>query len=101
MIYHVREFGYNENYVEFFKDLSELKEQIEKSYPGVSVTLMYNLDGERGKVHILSTYSSMDEYEKINDQMDKDEKINEQMMKTMRNYNSNVPLVDHFFKGIS
>ena len=101
MVYHVREYGYTENYAELFKGLVEIKEYIEKTYPGVTSTPMYNLDGERGKVHILTSYSSMGEYEKVNDLMDKDEKIVEFMIKNMKNYNLNVPLVDHFYRGIS
>ena len=101
MIYHVREYGYTENYAELFKGLAEIKEYIEQTYPGVTWIPMYNLDGERGKVHILSSYSSMGEYEKVNDQMDKDETIAAFMMKNIKNLNLNVPLVDHFYRGIS
>lgn len=101
MIYHVREYGYNENYEEFFKGLAELKKHIEITYPGVTMTPMYNLDGVRGKVHILSSYSNMGEFEKINDLMDKDEKIVEFMMKNMENLKLDVPPIDHFYRGIS
>ena len=76
--------------------MPELKEHVEKTYPGVTVTLMYNLDRERGKVHILTSYSSMGEYEKVNDQMDKDETMSAFIMKNMKNINTNVPIVDHF-----
>ena len=99
MIYHVREFGYTENYAELFKDLIEMKEHIENTYPGVTSTPMYNLDGERGKVHILTSYSSMGEYQKIGDQMDKDEKIREIIMRNIENLR--LPEVDHFYRGIS
>ena len=101
MIYHVREYGYTENYEEFFKGLAELKKHIENTYSGVTMTPMYNLDGERGKVHILSSYSSMGEFEKINDLMDKDEKIMDFMMKNMENFKQDIPLIDHFYRGIS
>lgn len=99
MIYHVREYGYTENYAELFKDLIEMKEHIENTYPGVTSTPMYNLDGERGKVHILTSYSSMGEYQKIGDQMDKDEKIREIIMRNIENLR--LPEVDHFYRGIS
>ena len=99
MIYHVREFGYTENYAELFKDLIKMKEHIENTYPGVTSTPMYNLDGERGKVHILTSYSSMGEYQKIGDQMDKDEKIREIIMRNIENLR--LPEVDHFYRGIS
>ena len=101
MIYHVREYGYTENYAELFKGLVEIKEHIEKTYPGVTSTPMYNLDGERGKVHILTSYSSMGEYEKVNDQMDKDETFTALQMEQIKNINLNVPVVDHFYRGIS
>ncbi len=100
MIYHVREYGYTENYAELFKGLAEINEYIEKTYPEVTSTPMYNLDGERGRVYILSSYPSMGVYEKVNDQMDKDETIAAFMMKHMENINLNVPVVDHFYKGI-
>ena len=99
MIYHVREFGYTENYAELFKGLVEMKEHIEKTYPGVTSTPIYKLDGERGRVQILTTYSSMGEYEKIGDQMDKDERIREIIMKNINNII--LPETDHFYRGIS
>ena len=99
MIYHVREFVYTENYAELFKGLVEMKEHIEKTYSGVTYTLMYNLDGERGKVHILSSYSSMGEFQKVGDLMDQDEKIREIIMKNIENLKP--PEVDHFYRGIS
>ena len=43
----------------------------------------------------------MDVYEKVNDQMDKDETITAFMMKQIKNINLNVPIVDHFYRGIS
>ncbi len=101
MIYHVREYIYTENYAELFKGLVEIKTHIEKTYPGVTWTPMYNLDGERGKVHILSSFSSMGEYEKVSNQMDKDETISAFYMQHMKNINLDVPPVDHFYKGIS
>jgi len=101
MIYHVREYGYTESYADLFKGLAEIKEYIEKTYPGVTSTPMYNLDGERGKVQILTTYSSMGEYEKVNDQMDSDETLTALIMKNMKSINLNVPIVDHFYRGIS
>jgi hypothetical protein len=101
MIYHVREYGYSENYADLFKGLVEIKEHIEKTYPGTTWTPMYNMDGERGKVHILSSYSSMSEYEKINDQMDNDETISAFYVQHMKNISQDVPLIDHFYRGIS
>ena len=101
MIYHVREYGYTENYAELFKGLAEIKKYLEKTYSGVTWTPMYNLDGERGKVHLLSSYPSMDVYEKVNDQMDKDETFTALQMEQIKNINLNVPIVDHFYRGIS
>jgi len=101
MIYHVRAYGYTENYAELFKELVELKEHIEMTYPGVNSTAMYNLNGERGKIHILTSYSGMDEYEKVNDEMDKDETITAFYMQHMKNINLDIPPIDHFYRGIS
>ena len=100
MIYHVREYSYTENYAELFKGLVEIKEHIEKTYPEVNYTPMYNLDGERGKVHILTAYANMGVFEKVNDQMDKDDTISAFYMEHMKNINLDVPPVDHFYRGI-
>ncbi len=101
MIYHVREYSYNGNYADLFKGLPRIKMHIEKTYPGVSWTPMYILDGERGKVQILSSYSSMGEYEKITDLMDKDATISAFYMDNIKNINQDVPPIDHFYRGIS
>ena len=101
MIYHVREYGYTESYADLFKGLAEIKEYRNCTIFLDDSTPMYNLDGERGKVHILTTYSSMGEYEKINDQMDRDETLKAFIMENMKSINLNVPIVDHFYRGIS
>ena len=97
----VREYSYNENYAELFKGLIEIKTHIQKTYPGVTFTPMYNLHEEREKVHILTSYSDMGEYQRVNDLMDKDEKSAAFYTKNMRNLNSDIPPVDHFFRGIT
>jgi len=62
--------------------------------------LITNLDGERGRVQILSSYSSMGEVEKVNAQMDEDEKNSSLFRQQMKNINLAVPPVDHFYHGI-
>ncbi len=101
MIYHVRELSYSKNYQEFFTALSDLKKLVDKSNPEINMTLMYNLDGVRKKVHILTSYSSMGEFEKINDQLDEDDKIMEIMMNLLGSAEEDLPFIDHFYRGIS
>ena len=100
MIYQLRELNYTENYQEFFQALTELKEEVEKAHPEITVTLMYNLDGVRGKAQIMTSYSSMAEYERINDQLDKNEKVIGLTMKLLKDADRNHLFVDHFYRGI-
>ncbi|MBI4774739.1 MAG: hypothetical protein HY788_11255 [Deltaproteobacteria bacterium] len=73
MIIHRREIGYSENYSEFFEALLKAKAHVEKKYPEVSVELMYNLAGERGRATIQTRYASLADYERIDAEADKDE----------------------------
>ena len=100
MIYHLREMNYTENYQEFFQALTDLKELVEKKHPEVHVTLMYNLDGVRGKAQVFTSYPSMDAFEKIGDQLDNDEDVVGLTMKLLENADRNHLFVDHFFRGI-
>jgi hypothetical protein len=72
MIIHQREFGYGPNYEEFFEALVKAKEYKETKYPDVSVELMYNLAGQRGRVTILTRYPFLADYEKIDAELDSD-----------------------------
>ena len=73
MIIHKREISYSKNYSEFFEALVKAKEHVENKYPEVSVELMYNLAGRRGRATIQTRYTSLADYERIDAEMDKDE----------------------------
>lgn len=73
MIIHQREVRYSKDYASFFDGLAKAKKHLETKHPEVSVELMYNLAGERGKATILTRYPSLAEYEKIDAEMDQDE----------------------------
>ena len=73
MIIHQREIGYGENYTTFFEALVKAKSYMEQKYPEVSVELMYNLAGQRGRATIQTRYPSLAYYERIDAEMDNDE----------------------------
>ena len=73
MIIHQREISYRENYAEFFEALVKAKEHLESKFPEVSMELMYNLAGQRGRATIQTRYASLADYERIDAEMDKDE----------------------------
>jgi hypothetical protein len=98
MIIHQREIGYSENYAMFFEALVKAKEYLEKKYPEVSVELMYNLAGQRGRATIQTRYASLADYERIDAEMDNDEaysKLFEPVMSTI----ADLP-VDQFYRVI-
>ena len=76
MIIHQREISYQNNYAEFFETLSKMKTLLEKKFPEISVELMYNLAGQRGRATIQIRYPSLADYERIDAAADKDEKYN-------------------------
>ena len=92
--------NYTENYQEFFQTLTELKNLIEKKHPEITVTLMYNLDGVRGKAQIFTAYPSMDAFEKINDELDKDEEVVALTMTLLKDADRNNMFIDHFYRGV-
>ena len=100
MIYHVRELSYSKNYQEFFTGLSDLKKLVDEAHPEIKMTLMYNLDGERKKVHIVTSYSDMGEFERINDELDKNDKIMETTINLLGAGEEDRPFTDHFYRGI-
>ena len=73
MIIHQREIGYGENYPIFFEALVKAKAYLEKKYPEISVELMYNLAGKRGRATIQTRYASLADYERIDAEADNDE----------------------------
>jgi hypothetical protein len=73
MIIHQREISYRENYAGFFEALVKAKEHLEGKFPEVSVELMYNLAGQRGRATIQTRYVSLADYERIDAEMDQDE----------------------------
>ena len=75
MIIHQREISYRKNYEEFFHVLTEIKALMENKFPEISVELMYNLAGPRGKATIQTRYRSLADYERIDAEADKDEKL--------------------------
>jgi hypothetical protein len=98
MIIHQREIGYGENYAMFFEALVKAKAYLEKKYPEVSVELMYNLAGQRGRATIQTRYASLADYERIDAEMDNDEaysKLFEPVMSTI----ADLP-VDQFYRVI-
>ena len=72
MIIHQRELGYSADYGKFFETLVRLKNHVEKKYPEISVELMYNLAGQRGRATIQTRYASLSDYERIDAELDND-----------------------------
>ena len=73
MIIHQREIGYSAKYAEFFESLVKLKNYVEKKYPEISVELMYNLAGQRGRATIQTRYASLADYERVDTELDDDQ----------------------------
>ncbi len=99
MIIHHREIGYSRNYSEFFKALVEAKTHLEKKYPEISIDLMYNLAGNRGRATIQTRYPSLADYERIDAEADQDETLQKILESVMTE--SAWPIVDQFYRAIS
>jgi hypothetical protein len=98
MIIHQREIGYGENYPIFFEALVKAKAYLEKKYPEISVALMYNLAGQRGRATIQTRYASLADYERIDAEVDNDaeySKLRESIMSDAAR-----PVVDQFYRAI-
>ena len=98
MIIHQREIGYGENYSVFFEALMKAKAYLEEKYPEISVQLMYNLAGQRGRVTIQTRYASLAEYERIDAETDNDEvylKLGESVISEASH-----PVVDQFYRVV-
>lgn len=98
MIIHQREIGYGENYPAFFEALLKAKAYMEEKYPEVSVELMYNLAGQRGRATLQTRYASLADYERIDAEADNDETYSKLLEPIM---SANVdPVVDQFYRVI-
>jgi hypothetical protein len=98
MVIHQRELGYSEDYSTFFEALVKAKAYLEQKYSEVSVELMYNLAGQRGRATIQTRYPSLADYERIDAAMDKDEEYSKLLMSIMGNTGA-LP-VDQFYRVI-
>ena len=98
MIIHKREIKYSKNYSEFFKALVKAKKYLEKKQPDVSVELLYNLAGQRGRATIQTRYASLAEYERIDAEMDKDEEYHG-LLESIMGDTGELP-VDQFYRVI-
>jgi hypothetical protein len=98
MIIHQREISYRENYSEFFEALLKAKAHMEKKYPEVSVELMYNLAGQRGRATIQTRYASLADYERIDAEVDKDEEYTK-LLESIIGAAGDMP-VDQFYRVI-
>ena len=99
MIIHQREIGYSAGYGKFFETLVNLKNHIEKKYPEISVELMYNLAGQRGRAAIQTRYASLSEYERIDAELDKD-KDYLTLIDTVLGSTGELP-VDQFYRTVN
>ena len=98
MIIHQREIGYRENYSEVFEALAKAKAHMEKKYPEISVELMYNLAGQRGRATIQTRYGSLADYERIDAELDNDEEYSK-LLKSIMSATGDLP-VDQFYRVI-
>ena len=98
MIIHQREIGYGESYKILFEALVKAKAYLEEQYPEVSVELMYNLAGQRGRATILTRYASLADYERIDAEADNDERY-AKLMESIMSTQSDRP-IDQFYRVI-
>ena len=98
MVIHQREIGYSKDYSMFFETLIKAKAYVEQKYPEVSVELMYNLAGQRGRATIQTRYPSLAAYEKIDAEMDNDE-VYSKLIKSIIEDTGGLP-IDQFYRVI-
>ena len=96
MIIHQREISYRENYAEFFEALVKAKAYMEIKYPEISVELMYNLAGQRGRATIQTRYTSLADYERIDAEADNDEEYSK-LLESIISATGDLP-VDQFYR---
>jgi hypothetical protein len=98
MIIHRREISYTASYSEFFEALVKAKTYIEKKYPEISIDLMYNLAGQRGRATIQTRYASLADYERIDAELDNDDEYSK-LLKSILGTTGELP-VDQFYRVI-
>jgi len=98
MIIHQREIGYSKDYSIFFETLVKAKAYLELKHPEVSVELMYNLAGQRGRATIQTRYPSLAHYERIDAEMDNDEEYSN-LLEPIMGDTGGLP-VDQFYRVI-
>ncbi len=98
MVIHQREIGYAKDYAVFFEALVKAKAYLEQKYPEVSVDLMYNLAGQRGRVTIQTRYPSLADYERIDAEMDNDKEYSK-LYESIVGADGELP-VDQFYRVI-
>ncbi|HSA77604.1 MAG TPA: hypothetical protein VLG72_01955 [Nitrospirota bacterium] len=98
MIIHQREISYTENYSECFEALVKAKAYVGRKYPELSMDLMYNLAGQRGRVTIQTRYASLADYERIDAELDNDEEYSK-LIKSTISATGDLP-VDQFYRVI-
>ena len=98
MIIHQREISYTKNYSEFFETLVKIKEYMGEKYPEISVDLMYNLAGQRGRATIQTRYASLADYERIDAEVDNDEEYSK-LFEPIISATGDLP-VDQFYRII-
>jgi len=98
MVIHQREIGYSKDYAIFFEALVKAKAYMEQKYPEVSVELMYNLAGQRGRATIQTRYPSLADYERIDAEMDNDEEYSK-LLKSILGDTGGLP-IDQFYRTI-
>lgn len=98
MIIHQREISYKSNYEGFFETLSRMKAHLEKKFPEISVELMYNLAGQRGRAVMQIHYASLADYERIDAETDRDEEYRK-LIDTVLSASGQLP-IDQFYRTI-
>ena len=82
----------------FFEALVKAKAYLEKKYPEVSVELMCNLAGQRGRATIQTRYASLADYERIDAEADNDEEYSK-LLASIIGTTADLP-TDQFYRVI-
>ena len=72
---------------------------MEQKYPEVSITLMYNLAGERGRLLVQTSYPTLADYERIDAAVDDDKEI--EALRSSMFEGIEFPFEDRFYRVIS